>query len=66
VPIIVASKRLIPKSIGAKIKIPMISKLAGIKHNKTAGRPIFNKSLISRLSPALSKDYNQSNLPYFT
>jgi hypothetical protein len=36
-----ASNRVTPKSLGAKINIPTISKQAGIKDNNIAGRPTF-------------------------
>jgi len=44
VPIIAASKIEIPSSLGANKTIPPISKHAGTKHIKTAGRPTFFRS----------------------
>ena len=55
VPIMSASSRVIPNKTGARISIPIISKQAGTKHIRTAGRPTFFKSLISILSPARVK-----------
>ena len=55
VPIIAASKIEIPSSLGANKIIPPISKHAGTKHIKTAGRPTFFRSLRSNDNPALIK-----------
>ena len=50
-----ASRALIPRSPGARRSIPAISKDAGRKHMRTAGRPTFLSSERSRFRPALVK-----------
>jgi hypothetical protein len=43
-----------PNRIGANNNMPTISRVAGTKHIRIAGRPTFLKSSSLRLSPALS------------
>ena len=45
----------IPNSFGAISTIATISKQAGTKHIKMAGRPTFSKSFISKARPARVK-----------
>ena len=54
-PKIPASTKLTPSSFGAKSKKTRISKEAGTKQRRTAGRPIRFKSPISKERPALAR-----------
>ena len=52
-PIMAASKVVIPNNKGAKMIVPAISTHAGTKHISTAGLPTFFKSDTSKERPAL-------------
>ena len=51
-PMIAASRTVIPRSLGARTSMPRISKQAGTKHIRTAGRPTRFRSSTSSDSPA--------------